>query len=466
MVITLTLLTFAVALYLVSLQLRRQVREQIAGRDARLFYAMTMMRQRLTEAEGATDGWLEDPRNQVALVLKVSDLLPDYDVLGIRLFNPAGRYVGSFSTNLTAAELDGPDVLELQELRTVSHFRPAYRLGENFADAPRADQTDPVLELLMPIHRDGDPRLLGIAQLLVPWASIAAEFAQLDKHLFGQAAVVFWIGGAFIVISLGWAFRRLEKGNRLLAARTADLLRANHELTLAAKSSAVGSVAAHLIHGLKNPLSGLQNFMDSRSHDGGGDSDTDWQLAVSTTRRMQSLISEVVRVLGEENRACDYEVSLEELVGMLAAKAEPCARHAGVQFEIRRTAEATLANRDANLILLILDILLQNAFQATPPGRLVRVSLRQAGEKVVCEVQDQGRGIPESLRESLFTPCQTTKEGGTGIGLAIAKQLAAHIGAELELTRSAADGCLFSLSLPDKPAVVMPDGLDAAILDR
>jgi len=144
-VITLTLLTFAVALYLVSLQLRRQVREQIAGRDARLFYAMTMMRQRLTEAEGATDGWLEDPRNQVALVLKVSDLLPDYDVLGIRLFNPAGRYVGSFSTNLTAAELDGPDVLELQELRTVSHFRPAYRLGENFADAPRADQTDPVL---------------------------------------------------------------------------------------------------------------------------------------------------------------------------------------------------------------------------------------------------------------------------------------------------------------------------------
>jgi len=45
-------------------------------------------------------------------------------------------------------------------------------------------------------------------------------------------------------------------------------------------------------------------------------------------------------------------------------------------------------------------------------------------------------------------PCRSSKEGGTGIGLALCKQLANHLGAELELATSTATGCVFALRLP------------------
>src|SRR5204863_6930707 len=121
--------------------------------------------------------------------------------------------------------------------------------------------------------------------------------AELDRHLFIQAAIAFVTGGGILVVALAFAFRRIHQANRLLSERTQSLLKANQELALAAKTSAVGAVTSHLIHGLKNPLSGLQSFMSGRSLGSVTDGDPDWQAAVSTTRRMQTLINETVRVL-------------------------------------------------------------------------------------------------------------------------------------------------------------------------
>ena len=55
--------------------------------------------------------------------------------------------------------------------------------------------------------------------------------------------------------------------NRLV--RRADLARANEELVFAAKTGAVGAISAHLIHGLKNPLSGLEGYVSDRAAGGG-----------------------------------------------------------------------------------------------------------------------------------------------------------------------------------------------------
>ena len=54
---------------------------------------------------------------------------------------------------------------------------------------------------------------------------------------------------------------------------------------------------------------------------------------------------------------------------------------------------------------------------------------------MVCEVADEGPGFPPQLLKSLFTPCRSTK-GGSGIGLAISRQLANQLGAVLELAKS------------------------------
>src|SRR4029453_4939166 len=143
-------------------------------------------------------------------------------------------------------------------------------------------------------------------------------------------------------------------------------------------------------------------------------------------------------------------ISLEELTTIISSKTLPIARKAGIQYAIELNAEGTLSNRKANLVILILEILLNNALQATPTGKKVRLIVSPSEDSILCEVQDEGPGFSDDLLDSLFKPCQSRKKGGNGIGLAIAKQLAGHIGAELELKRSSPNGCAFTLSLPEK----------------
>jgi signal transduction histidine kinase len=158
------------------------------------------------------------------------------------------------------------------------------------------------------------------------------------------------------------------------------------------------------------------------------------------------MINEVVGVLREEEGAGQYEIPVTELVEMISGKVQSLCRERGVELNASAQGEAVLPNRAANLVALILVNLVQNAVEATPRGKTVRITLTQHGEQLSAEVRDQGRGFP--AERSVFAPCQSGKEGGSGIGLAISKQLANHLGAGLELRENSAAGCGFVLSLP------------------
>ena len=167
---------------------------------------------------------------------------------------------------------------------------------------------------------------------------------------------------AIISVSLGLAYRRLNRTHRLLAERTQSLLRANHELMMAAKTSAIGAITAHLIHDLKNPLFGLQSFVQTR----GNVDDEGWEHAANAAERMQKLIAEVVRILQEEKTSERYELTVTELFDVLRSKLNPQADKAGLELMVAGGFDEALVNRDANILLLVLTNLVQNAIQATP----------------------------------------------------------------------------------------------------
>ena len=173
---------------------------------------------------------------------------------------------------------------------------------------------------------------------------------------------------------------------------------------------------------------------------------------MATTQRMQLLINGVLRVLEEQRTEANYEISLAELVEIISAKMLPVARGAGVHFYAQAKAEGLLGNREANLVILILENLIQNAFQATPEGKSVKLLVTSADGRIDCEVRDEGPGLAPEMRASLFAPCRSTKPGGSGIGLAISKQLAGQLGAVLELKSNSSTGCVFALSFPQTMA--------------
>jgi len=443
-----TLASLVGTILFATLQLRARIREQIAGRDGEVLDAVAFMHLAadLPDIELRP---LTDPNNQLGVVLKTSRLK---GVVATRLFDTNGNFTLAFPPNVREAALDPQSLQSLRELKPVSRFRRAVRASNLFLpDAktlPDAERTLPLLEVNVPLHTGSERQLLGIAQFIIEGYSIAAEFSQLDRHLAWQALVDFLVGGGILTLTILWGFRRLRGAHRLLAERTRSLLQANQALALAAKTSAVGAITSHLIHGLKNPLSGLQNLVANLASADADSPDADWQQAIVATRRMQSLINQVVNVLREEEGSAQFQITLPELAEMVLSKVRPLSLESGVRLDTQVKGGTALPNRTANLVALILVNLLQNALQATPRGRSVALFLSDCAEKLVCEVRDEGPGFPDALADSLFSPCKSTKEGGSGIGLAISKQLANHLGATLELRSHSPTGCVFVLSVP------------------
>lgn len=99
-------------------------------------------------------------------------------------------------------------------------------------------------------------------------------------------------------------------------------------------------------------------------------------------------------------------------------------------------------------IALALGHLLANAFQASPAGAEILLSGKREGGHLLLALADRGPGIASGVRESLFEPFVTTREGRTGLGLALARHYASIHGGTLEVASTGAGGTTLLLSLP------------------
>jgi signal transduction histidine kinase len=448
LIILVSLTILAGTIYPVSRQLRERIREQITGRDGELLNVVARMHQ-LEEDTNILR--IEDPTNQLYLILKTSRVV---DAFTTRLFDADGKFVRSFpDDSVRNAALTQEEIQRVKQLRPVSRFVASARL-EDISQQEEPNSTPspsfPVLAVTIPIRKHDEARLVGMAQFILDGSSAAEQFAALDKNLFRGALTAFLISGAVLLVTLSWAFWKLQGANRRLAQRTASLIKANHELALTAKTSAVGTLTSHLIHGLKNPLAGLHGFVSNRGLEATQPADPVWLEAAAATRRMQNLINQIVSVLSQEKSASSFELSLGELREILSAKLQPLAEEHGVELTTSQHGDGILESREANLSILILENLAQNAIQATSPGKLVKVLISADAENITCEVADQGPGLPRERREALFAPGHSTKPCGSGLGLAISQQLAKQINAQLVLKSTGEQGCIFALLLPKK----------------
>ncbi len=440
-----TLLVLAMTIGLTTRQVRTGIREQMIGRDAAVLHAVVTTQL----DEQASLEWEDADGGDVLRAVLLASRLKG--VIGTRLFATDGTFLESFPPLVREDELPADRLPGLRRGEPGSRYLSAvdpveifYASNGNGLDRERL----PLLVVEVPMHATSDPRPLGIAQFLIEGHSTAMEFERLDRRLATQALAVFAVAGVVLSWALSWAFGRLRRTQGLLADQTRHLEQANSELARAARTAAVGAITAHLIHGLRSPLTGLQHYVASLGNGEGGNGAQEWETAVITTRRMQSLINEVVNVLREEEAASAYDVSVDELLGLVRGRVDGVAAERRVDLELSGGMPVRLMNRTANLLKLVLVNLVDNAIQATPAGRRVRVEVDGDEKLLRFRVRDQGSGFPEATVGNVFAPRRSTREGGAGIGLAISKQLADYLGATLELESSSSTGCVFALRLP------------------
>lgn len=427
---------------------RRLVREQIAQRDAEALHATTLMEQLDAASLNGNEVRTEEQIGFDAAIL-ASRLK---GVMGIRFFDSNGEFRDSFPATILPLPLGTNALAAVQTLKPHSRFRPETPLSSVFIYLPQfatgAVARVPTLEVTVPLHQRNTEKLAGAAQFILEGQSIAGEYTRLDQRLTQIAVATFGVAGVMLVAMLWPAFRRLEKLNRDLALRGDRLQRANEELALAARASAVGAVSAHLMHGLKNPLASLSEFVTRRGNGVAAPANQDWQDALTASRRMQSLVEQTLEVLGDARGEPTYELSVKELLTDVRSRVAAAAARRQVTVTVEAGGNCTLSSRTANLASLVLVNLLENAIEATPLGGVVALSVVRGSEHLCFRLRDGGAGFPEHLREHLFLPCKSTREGGSGIGLAICKQIADHLGAKLDLEESSPRGCVFRLELP------------------
>ena len=444
-VLALTVAVFGAVVALVAWQQRSGLREQIMQREAGRLAALATMQLNI----GAQEMGEEAASVPGALLVAVLKTMEYGGVLAVRVFDAQGAPGGSDG-------IIGPD-----------EGRPAHwdRLsaGESVAHLHRRPPDDdvifveplaelaPLLEIWVPLRRRQDAPLLGVAQFWLRGDEERAELARHDRRVWTTAAVAWFAGSLVIGAGLAWSFRKVDAANAALRARSEDLQRANRELILAAKTSALGAVTAHLMHELKSPLAGLEVIVAGQGEGARGEGG-ELAAASELTRRLRTMVNDVVGVLRDEQTGGAFELSCADIVEVVAGKvrAEAAARHVTVVAE--GDARHQVAGRRGNLAILILRNLVQNAIEAAPAGSAVQLhGTRDASGAADFVVQDAGPGLRPALRARLFQPCTSTKAGGSGVGLALSYQLAQQAGGRLELVHSDERGTAFRLVLPAGP---------------
>jgi signal transduction histidine kinase len=214
------------------------------------------------------------------------------------------------------------------------------------------------------------------------------------------------------------------------------------------------TLLAGLAHNLNNPLTTVRTFMELLPERWEADPEfrgAYYELAIQELGRVRGLSESMMQALALPLLDSSPPWDLPELLGELEAYVSVTAR--GNEISLRRECGGDLPpvalGREPVRQALI--VLLDNALAFAPRGSavLLRAS-RESASEVLVEVSDQGPGVEAGLREKIFEPFYSTRQGGTGVGLSFARAIAGASGGSLEVSPAAGGGARFCLVLPTR----------------
>ena len=240
-----------------------------------------------------------------------------------------------------------------------------------------------------------------------------------------------------------------------LALVAVTLLRREQELARL-RSDFVSSVS----HELRTPLAQIRLFLETlRLGRFSTEEQRRWSLdnIDRETNRLAHLVENVLYFArsgrGVVNRASSESTDLGVEISNIARAFEPLAasRRASLTLELAPNVVVPLQRESFRQVLLNL---LDNAVKYGPAGQTITISLAPVGSVARVTVADQGPGIPAKEREAIWTPffrghtASAQGAGGSGIGLAIVKDIVGQMGARIDLTHADGGGAAFYVDIP------------------
>ena len=302
------------------------------------------------------------------------------------------------------------------------------------------------------------------------WVSIIAwRKGNKATRFFLLAWVLFFVGSfaraaaAFGLLPTNFL---TEHGNEIGSAAEAVLLsfaladrinimrrereEVRRELLKKDRLAMVGQVSASMVHDIKNPLAIVQGYAEYlQEEDVDAESRLEYAQAIqSEIQRLNEMTQEVLEFSHDRIRIEREQIDSSSFLDGFKRDVERLLNDSAVDFSFQ-VSDSTLLSVDVGRIRRALFNIVRNAFEVLQgrEGRLLVEGLRE-GSYFVIRVTDNGPGIPEEIRDSLFEPFVTMgKKTGTGLGTAIARKVVEEHGGVIWF-QTGLEGTTFYIKLP------------------
>ncbi|MCB9852324.1 MAG: HAMP domain-containing protein [Phycisphaerales bacterium] len=232
---------------------------------------------------------------------------------------------------------------------------------------------------------------------------------------------------------------------------SADLARLGRQMVFRERAAAMGELISYIAHNIRNPLAGIRSLSEScrRSAPEHSAMHDQHDEIVASVERLQRWLREVEHTC----RSIDIRpapVDTAALVNNLVAVFRPMADRRDVRLETRIAPDAATIHVDESHFEQALAAIVGNAIEATPAGGSVTIAVECDTERrhQIVAIADTGPGIPREMRDTVFHPSVSTKRDGQGLGLAMARKIAALHAGELTFECPITGGTIFRFDLP------------------
>ncbi len=236
----------------------------------------------------------------------------------------------------------------------------------------------------------------------------------------------------------------------LLSLRDAETRRQiRTQLDVSSRLAAINRLTGGVAHEIKNPLNSMALHLEVLRARVAGSPEVDREVEVLGGEIAR--LDRVVKTFLDFARPVELHMSRIDLVPLLeqvVALVLPQARQQNVAVEFIPPPATAFLRADADLIKQAILNVVVNGLEAMPTGGRLLLRLDTTAEEFVIRVTDQGPGIPPEVRDKIFHLYFTTKQSGSGIGLAMTFRAIQLHNATIEFTSEPGQGTTFRLGFP------------------
>ncbi|MCU1260164.1 MAG: sensor signal transduction histidine kinase [Bryobacterales bacterium] len=222
------------------------------------------------------------------------------------------------------------------------------------------------------------------------------------------------------------------------------------QLQTADRLSAISKLTGGVAHEVKNPLNAILMHVElAKMKLNHGDYDLNPQMEVISSEIMR--LDRVVKTFLDFTRPVALnltDVPLQAFVSDIVELAGPQAEAAGIEVTVEQAAEPVAVTVDTDLLKQALLNIVVNAIEAMPDGGALRIQSTVRGDYGEIRISDTGPGIPPEVREKIYNLYFTTKERGSGIGLAMTFRIVQLHDGTIDFFSEPGKGTTFVVRLP------------------